>query len=115
MGFVQWRPVFYVVGNVDALNNAMLFLDEFFIYVHNATAKETCVDVHITPHTNVSIDSSWDDLTYEGFTLNEATQKPPLGFFEASPIFGKRVATFSIELHGDHSLSIVITQVPCAL
>ncbi len=53
----------------------------------------------------------WDDLIFEGYTLNESTEKPPLGVFEASPLFGKRVPTFSIELLSETVLSIVITQV----
>ena len=81
-------------------NRAVLFLHKLVFFT---TRKQVAL--------YGNIDSSWDDLKYEGYTLNEATTKPPLRYFEASPIFGKRVAAFSIELHDDHSLSIVITQV----
>ena len=67
--------------------------------------------VHITPHTDIDLDSVWDDLAFEGYTLKDCASKPPLGVFEARPIFGKRVPTFSIELLSETALSIVITQV----
>ena len=106
MGFVQWRPSFYVCGDLD---NFMKLLDTFFNYVAKATAKEA--DIHITPHLKCNIDSVWDDLGYENYTLHEPNANPPLKFFEASPLFGKRVPTFSIEVHSDTNVSIVITQV----
>ena len=79
----------------------------------------------------------WDDLIYESlggpiyrtthgkhpprypvdasgsrnYTLNEATALPPLKFFEAPPCWGKRVPTWSMEIHSERELSIVITQV----
>ena len=45
------------------------------------------------------------------YTLNEATATPPLKFFEAPPCWGKRVPTWSMEIHSERELSIVITQV----
>ena len=74
-------------------------------------AREKCFEVHITPHSKINIDGVWDDLAYEGYTLNESAEKPPLGVFEASPMFGKSVPPFSIELLSETELSIVITQV----
>ena len=98
-----------MVGDSSRLDNAMLLLDSFFQYLSTAMAKEKCFEVHITPHSNIDLDSVWDDLLYEGYTLNDSTEKPPLGVFEASPVFGKRVPTFSIELLSDTALSIIIT------
>ena len=51
------------------------------------------------------------DLSFEGYTLNESTSKPPLGIYEAMPIFGKRVPTWSMEIQSEKELSVVITQV----
>ncbi len=100
-----------MVGDSSRLDNAMLLLDSFFQYLSTAMAKEKCFEVHITPHSNIDLDSVWDDLLYDGYTLNDSTEKPPLGVFEASPVFGKRVPTFSIELLSETALSIIITQV----
>ena len=99
------------------------------MYLAEAMAKEKSVDVHITPHTSVSVclDDIFDDLSYPHYTLAEPTAKPPLGIFEAPartfaagrphpptqnpcttirapqapPLFGKRVPTFAIELHNE--------------
>jgi hypothetical protein len=108
VGFVRWRPCLYIV---DDLNNGMLLLDAFFKHISEVAAKAKSFDVQITPQTGINIDDIWDDLQYENYTLNEASNDPPLKFFEAAPCYGKKVTTFSIEVHSSTELSIVITHV----
>ena len=71
----------YVVGD---LNNALMLLDEFFVYLAEKMAKEKSFDVHITPHTGVELDDIFDDLLYDNYTLQEPTASPPLRIFEAT-------------------------------
>ena len=105
---MQWRPTFYVVGD---LNNFLHLLDAFWKNIAEAMAKENPFEVHISPHSNINVDAVWDDLSYESYTLNESASKVPLGYFEGPPCFGKKVPTFSIEIHNDKEVSVVVTQV----
>ena len=74
-------------------------------------SKEKTFEVHITPHTDIDIDQIWDDLTFDNYTLNDATNEPPLKYFSAAPCWGKKVTKFSIEIHSNTEISIVITHV----
>ena len=60
-----------------------MLLDGFFVYIAEAMAKEKSFDVHITPHTNISVEDVFDDLAYENYSLQQGTGKPPLRIFEA--------------------------------
>lgn len=109
VGFVKWRPAMYIV---DDLNNAFLLLDAFFKHISDMAAKEKSFEVHITPHIDINIDdTTWDELKYESYTLNDPTKTPPLKFFEAAPVYGKKVSSFNIEIHNNSEISIVMTHV----
>ena len=43
--------------------------------------------------------------------MNEPSNAPPLKFFEAAPVYGKKVTKLSIEVHSNTEVSIVITHV----
>ena len=69
MGFVQWRSVFYVAGD---LNNFLLLLDGFFVWKEKSIAQSQPFQVEIHPY----IDSTeaghvWDDLEYKEYSYNE--------------------------------------------
>ena len=72
-----------------------MLLDGFFVYIAEAMAKEKSFDVHITPHTNVSVEDVFDDLAYEHYSLQESTAKPPLRIFEASSCASQQLAPAS--------------------
>ena len=74
-------------------------------------AKAKSFEVHITPHVGINLDDVWDELQYDMYTLNDATKTPPLKYFEAAPVYGKKVTSFNIETHNDTEISIVITHV----
>ena len=107
-GFVQWRVCFYVVGD---LNNFIYLLDLFWVYIAAQMAKETNFDVTISTASDVEVDETWENLSYPNYTLNEPSNKLPVGIFECPPVFGKRPATFAIEILDAATVSIVITQV----
>ena len=88
-----------------------MLLDAFFKHYSEMAAKTKSFEVHITPHTGINIDDIWDELQYDNYTLNDATKTPPLKYFEAAPVYGKKVTTFNIEIHNDTEVSIVITHV----
>ena len=89
----------------------MLLLDAFFTYLANMKASTKNLDVHITPHVGINIDDIWDELEYDSYTLNEATADPPLKYFEAVPVYGKKVTSMSVEVHSETEISIVFTNV----
>ena len=89
----------------------MLLLDMFFKHISEMAAKAKSFEVHITPHVGINLDDVWDELQYDMYTLNDATKTPPLKYFEAAPVYGKKVTSFNIETHNDTEISIVITHV----
>ncbi len=105
---MTWRPCFYIVS---ALDNFIYLLDGFWTYMAEQMAKETKVDVHLWTAADVNIDDTWENVSYPNYTLNEPSNKLPMSIFEAPPCFGKRPATFSLEIHDESTLSIVISQV----
>ena len=58
------------------------------------------------------MDEVWEELKlYPNYTLNEPAAKLPAAIFEAPPTFGKKPMTWSVEIHDESHLSVVITQV----
>jgi hypothetical protein len=107
-GFVQWRVCFYAVGE---LNNFVFLLDMFWDHMAEKMAKETKFGVVISTAADVDVDATWENLSYTNYTLNEPSAKLPVAIFECPPPFGKRPATFAIEILDAATVSIVITQV----
>lgn len=108
VGFVQWRIAFYVAGPETALNNFLFLLDDFFVMRCNAMARERPFEVHLHPHVGVNISDSWDDLTYEHYTLHDTAQTLALGIFEAQPVAGKRIVVVHIQPESGELLSILV-------
>jgi hypothetical protein len=50
VGFVQWRPAFYVAGNV---RNFLMLLSDFFTNKEALMARASPVDVALVAHMNV--------------------------------------------------------------
>ena len=99
---------FYVVS---ALDNFVYLLDGFWTYVAEQMAKGTKFEVHLSTAADVNVDDAWEDVSYPNYTLNEPSNKLPIAIFEAPPCFGKRPATFSLEIHDESTVSIVIAGV----
>ena len=105
VGFVQWRSVFYVAGD---LNNFLLLLDGFFVWKEKSIAQSVPFQVEIHPYLDaVEAGHVWDDLEYKEYSYNEPTKEVPLKIFEAAPPFGKRIVTLQIELEGTDKASLV--------
>ena len=86
MGFVQWRSVFYVAGD---LNNFLLLLDGFFVWKEKSIAQSQPFQVEIHPY----LDSAEaghvsDDLEYKEYSYNEPAKDTPLNIFQARLFFG---------------------------
>ena len=50
-------------------------------------------------------------MEYDNYTFNETSKDLPLKIWEAAPVYGKKFTTFSIEVHSQTELSIVMTHV----
>jgi len=88
VGFVKWRPTFYVVGD---LKNFLLLLDGWFKHVAHAVARECPIEVHLHPNADVDVAGALSDLEYEHYVLSVPSKRLPLDFFEGTPIFGKEI------------------------
>jgi hypothetical protein len=110
VGFVQWRPAFYVAGNA---RNFLMLLGDFFKHKEALMARASPFEVALLPHTNVGDalgENLLDDFPYEHTTLAEPTAALPLGIFEAQPVVGQRVLTLNLERGSEEDqLSVVIT------
>ena len=107
VGFVQWRSVFYVAGD---LNNFLLLLDGFFVWKEKSIAQSVPFQVEIHPYLDsVEAGHVWDDLEYKEYSYNEPTKDLPLKIFEAAPPYGKRIVTLQMELEGTDKVSLVFS------
>ena len=88
VGFVQWRPAFYVVGD---LKNFLFLLDGWFKYISRVAVRQNPFQVRLYPNVDIDISEAWGELEYEHYTLNVPSAHLPLGFFEGTPIFGKEI------------------------
>ena len=109
-GYQAWRVCFYVAGS---LYNFLYLIDAFWVHIAEQMAKETKVEIKISPASDVIIDDScWDKLVYDSYTLQEPTDEGLcMKCFEVAPVFGKRPTTFSVEVQDDKTVSLVISQV----
>ena len=106
VGFVQWRPAFYVAGD---LNNFLLLLDAWFVHKESNMAQDQPFEVHLYPHVSVDIATPWEDLEYKHYSRNDPAADLPLSLFEAQPVVGRRIVVFNIQTNGPNEISIVIT------
>ena len=109
VGFVQWRPAFYVVGGPAAkpLGNFLLLLDEWWAY--KAEALGCTLDVHYSPHTSVgSLEDIMSQLTHDLYSVACPLQRVPLGIFEAQPVSSKRIVMLNIQPESGDTVSILV-------
>lgn len=90
VGFVQWRCVFYVSGDI---NMFLLLIDCVFVWKQKSIALSQPFQVYIHPY----IDSTeaghvWDDLDYKEYSYNEPTKDTPLNIFQARLFIGGNLA-----------------------
>ena len=107
IGFIQWRPAFYVAA--DDLTNFLHLLDGFFLFKEQQMVKreQQPFEVHLHPHSNVDIAEILDQLEYGNYTLQEPADNLPLGVFEAQGL--KKPITLNFQVQSPEKLSIVVT------
>jgi hypothetical protein len=105
-GFVQWRVCFYVAGDLKALHNFLILFDGFIAFKAKQMAKTLEVVLH--PHSGIDLNPVWDDLTYEGYSLEEPAASLPLALFSAQPVVGKRVVCLHLQPETVDTISIII-------
>ena len=105
-GFVQWRVCFYVAGDLKAIHNFLILFDGFIAFKAKQMAKTFEVRLH--PHKEVDLNPVWDDLTYEGYLLEEPAASLPLPLFSAQPVIGKKVVCLHLQPESSDTMSIII-------
>jgi hypothetical protein len=71
VGFVQWRPAFYVAGHDEtALTNLMTLLDGFFVYKANLAAREESFEVRVFKEKGIDL-SAWEEEAVYGHYVHE--------------------------------------------
>lgn len=101
IGFVQWRPAFYVAGeDASALENFLHLLDGWFGHKATQMARAEPFELHLHPHMGIDVTKAAEDFSYP-WTTEEPAASLPMGFFEAQPVVGKRAVTFHFEAEGD--------------
>ena len=105
VGYQQWRVAFYAVD----LPNFLLILDGFFRFKERQVARDQPFQVMLRPHTGIDVSGVWDDLDYEHYTLQEASDVLPLHVFDAQPVVGKRIAVMNLQIETDAILNIILT------
>ncbi len=106
IGFVQWRVCFYVAGDLKALHNFLILFDGFIAFKAKQMAKT--FEIHLHPHTGIDLNPVWDDLSYEGYSLEEPALNLPLLLFSAQPVIGKRVVSLHLQPESTDTMSIII-------
>ena len=104
--FVHYRVALYVAGHEEALHNAMIMLDDFFLWKQRQMARERPFDVHVHPYVGVSLDTAGIESC--NYTFNDASIRPPLGVFQAHPVYGKRIVALHVEPLGVDVVSVLI-------
>ena len=107
VGFVQWQSVVYIAGD---LNNFLLLLDGFFVWMEKSMAQTVPFQVGIHPYLDsVEAGDVWDDLEYKEYSYNEPTKDLPLKIFEAAPPYGKRIVALQMEVESTDNVSLVFS------
>ena len=104
---VPWRVGAYVVGDIDAVKNALLLCDGYFQKEIKAVTGEP-VYVHIHPHTNLDVAGIKDELDYKYYEFHEPSPKLPLKIFQCAPLKGG-VITLNIQVQTEDKMSLVIS------
>ena len=98
------RGVFYVAGPESALQNFLYLLDDLFVYLAEKRSQPFTVNIHL----HVDVNVARDDLGFKTIFLHEPVASLPLGFFEAPPVFGKRVTTLHLQPETAEKMSVLI-------
>ena len=101
--FVPYRIALYVAGKEEALHNALILLDDFFLWKQRQMARERPFDVHM--HARVPLDPV--GLENCKYSFHTAMESLPLGIFQAHPVHGKRIASVHLEPLGTDAVSLV--------
>ena len=80
--------------------------DGFIAFKAKQMAKS--FEVHLHPHKEIDLNPVWDDLTYEGYSLEEPAASLPLPLFSAQPVIGKKVICLHLQPETDDTMSIII-------
>ena len=104
VGFVQWRPALYTAGGDAELYNVLLLLDSFFVWSHKSRDKTVTVDLY--PARGINLDPVWGDLAHTDYNLYEPTF-PPLKFWSATPVQGKKYLNLVIQIESEDVVSYV--------
>ena len=104
--FVPYRVAFYVAGREGALHNARILLVDFFLWKQRQMAREKPFDVHVHPYVGVPLDTA--GLERCNYMFNDESIRPPLGVFQAHPVYGKRIVALHVEPLGADVVSVLI-------
>ena len=91
VGFVQWRAAFYVAGEDGAVANFMHLLDDFFVFKAKQAQKEVEIHIYQPGSSEITRELLQDDCAYEHYCLHADEDAPPLKYFDAQPVYGKKV------------------------
>ena len=109
VGFVQWRPAFYVIGDIAGkpLANFLALLGEWWEYKSNALGHR--LEIHYNLHATVGgMADIAGQLAYEPCSICGPMQRVPLGIFEAHPVTSKRIVTLTVQPETGDTVSIVV-------
>ena len=77
----------------------MSLLDGWFLHKEKELARANPVEVQLFPYLGAdAVASTWDELTYEHYRLNEPSRDLPNGIFDAPPPYGKKILILTIEI-----------------
>ena len=65
-------------------------------------------EVILHPRKDIDLNPVWDDLSYEGYSLEEPAASLPLALFSAQPVVGKRVVCLHLQPESSDTMSIII-------
>lgn len=109
VGFVPWRPSFYVAGppEIETLAGFLNLLDQFFVFKAAKIAKPQPFEVSVHPHIGIDVSTIAEDFEYPHYVINTPAKILPMSFFEGQPVVGRGCITVHIECHEQDSLSMI--------
>lgn len=101
VGFKPWRVAFYVIGNMEDVQNALALLDSFIEFRTAHTPEDEPpmprLEMQVCAHKDIV-----DKIEIGGFTHKTTLQSPRcFDPFEAAPPAGLKVLVFSAEFDSD--------------
>ena len=107
VGVVPWRKAFYVIGEPETnpVSNLLLLLDGF--WKAKASENRRAFEVRIHPHLSVDTADVWEDLEFQGYSMEDPAATLPLKFWEAWPVSGKRVVSMYLQMNSEGSVDVL--------